>query len=163
MKWKKRKAIFISISFLVVFGVILFAAEQRYDRKHFCDELIPYTDAENDKSSRVYMDYDKSTFHISPEEVAGIYKTLVRGKSDRRRLYLKPDRGDNSIKIRFGSEVKIIVTLIDEETEACYISYTKVEDRRTKYYYLEGYDTFEWLLRIIQSNQSNRVTRELKQ
>lgn len=153
-----RFKLYIIGAIVVFVGILLgavYALTYNYDKIHFAEDLIPYTDVSHPEMNKAIVEYDGETYELIGWDVANLYRVINRGDSSRKKLLFHKNYDTKKMKITFEGAATIICqpTSYKEFEDKVYIKYVNEINHTTHYYEIEGLRMFPSLLEIIQPEE----------
>lgn len=144
----KTAIIFISSFFVLLLGTIIFFCVINYDKLHFGDELIMYSDAKAE-GYPVLVEYQGVHMEILGYDKTELYRILLRGQGTRKRHFFPKKSSEAPIVITYGEEYRITVYPLLQEKDSVLYVYETQGKRGKKYYSVTDMKTWEHLVTLL--------------
>lgn len=144
-----KKALIILISFFVIFiGSIIFFCVYNYDKIHFGDELLMYSDAKAE-GYPVMFTYGEESTTVNGYWKTELYRIIIRGQGTRKRHLFRVKCEAEPYVFTFGEEYRISVYPCSEGNDTVYYLYENLTKRNKKHYTVSNMKTWEHLTELI--------------
>lgn len=144
-----KKAIIIMLTFFVLFiGSIVFFCVYNYDKIHFGDELLMYSDAKA-KGYPVELSYQGESVAVEGYRKTELYRVIIRGQGTRKRHLFRIKCSAEPYVITFGEEYRILVYPCKEENDTVYYLYENLKKKSRKHYTVSNMKTWEHLTELV--------------
>lgn len=144
-----KKAIIIMLTFFVLFiGSIVFFCVYNYDKIHFGDELLMYSDAKA-KGYPVELSYQGESVAVEGYWKTELYRVIIRGQGTRKRHLFRIKCSAEPYVITFGEEYRILVYPCKEENDTVYYLYENLKKKSRKHYTVSNMKTWEHLTELV--------------
>lgn len=144
-----KKAIIIMLTFFVLFiGSIVFFCVYNYDKIHFGDELLMYSDAKA-KGYPVELSYQGESVAVEGYRKTELYRVIIRGQGTRKRHLFRIKCSAEPYVITFGEEYRILVYPYKEENDTVYYLYENLKKKSRKHYTVSNMKTWEHLTELV--------------
>jgi len=140
-----KKAIIIMVTFFVLFiGAVVFFCVYNFDKIHFGDELLMYSDAKA-KGYPVEFAYHGETAEVEGYGKTELYRIIIRGQGTRKRHLFRVKCSAEPYVITFGEEYRISVYPCDGAEDTVYYLYENLKKNKKKHYTVSSMKTWEHL------------------
>lgn len=145
-----KKAVIILLTFFVLFfGSIIFFCVYNYDKIHFGDELLMYSDAKAE-GYPVSFSYEGEETQVTGYWKTELYRIIIRGQGTRKRHLFRVKCAEEPYVITFGTEYRISVYPCDGmEDGTVYYLYEDLEKGKKKHYTVSDMKTWEHLTKLV--------------
>lgn len=144
-----KKTIIILLSFFVLFfGSIIFFCVYNYDKIHFGDELLMYSDAKAD-GYPVTFSYQGEDVQVNGAWKTELYRIIIRGQGTRKRHMFRVKCDAEPYVISFGEEYRISVYPCDGEDDTVYYLYENLKKNKKKHYTVSNMKTWKHLTELV--------------
>ena len=144
-----KKAIIILLTFFVLFfGSIVFFCVYNYDKIHFGDELLMYSDAKAE-GYPVIFSYQGEEAQVNGAWKTELYRIIIRGQGTRKRHLFRIKCEAEPYVFTFGEEYRISVYPCNDGEGTVYYLYEDLEKKNKKHYTVSNMKTWEHLTELI--------------
>jgi len=144
-----KKALIILISFFVLFiGSIIFFCVYNYDKIHFGDELLMYSDAKAE-GYPVTFTYREESATVNGYWKTELYRIIIRGQGTRKRHLFRVKCETEPYVFTFGEEYRISVYPCNDGDDTVYYLYEDLKKKNKKHYTVSNMKTWEHLTELI--------------
>lgn len=150
-----KKAILVLLTFFVLFfGTIVFFCVYNYDKIHFGDELLMYSDAKAE-GYPVTFSCGEDTAEVSGYWKTELYRIIIRGQGTRKRLMFRVKCTEAPYVFTFGDEYRISVYPCEgEDDDTVYYLYEDLRRGKKKHYTVSKMKTWTHLTELIYGDES---------
>ena len=140
-----KKTIIVLLAFFVLFfGAVIFFCVYNYDKIHFGDELLMYSDHKAE-GYPVTISYEEENYDITGYEKTELYRIIIRGQGTRKRHLFPVKCSAEPYVITFGEEYRISVYQSDDGTDTAYYRYENLKRHSKKHYTVSNMKTWDHL------------------
>lgn len=144
-----KKAILVMVIFFTLFiGAVVFFCVYNFDKIHFGDELLMYSDAKA-KDYPVEFSYQGKSVEVEGYWKTELYRIIIRGQGTRKRHLFRVKCNAEPYVIAFGEEYRISVYPCDDEEGAVYYLYEDLRKNKKKHYTVSNMKTWEHLTELV--------------
>lgn len=144
-----KKAVVIMVTFFTLFiGTVVFFCVYNFDKIHFGDELLMYSDAKA-KGYPVEFSYLNENFEVEGYWKTELYRIIIRGQGTRKRHLFRVKCSAEPYVISFGEEYRISVYPYGDEDGTVYYLYEDLKKKKKKHYTVSGMKTWEHLTELV--------------
>ncbi len=126
----------------VIFGALWY----RSDRMNYRMDIVKYAGEAQDGGG-ILATYGEQTTRILNSNVERLIWALTIGESQRKIQLADRECPEEHVTLRFGGSLVITVWPLSAETDEVFIRFRR--PGKSRQYTLEGYNTMEWLHKII--------------
>lgn len=149
-KWPYVMTImFFVVGFLGMFFVLFYFLDVSLFGREIADFLSPYYVEVNEET--IVVQYEGKNYYPQPMDVACITDVILKGGPPiRNRVYIKPSglESKRELVIDYRTVEVTLWDLSTEKNDVTLIKY-KIRNGKTKYYKVEGLNTFENVIKCI--------------
>jgi len=144
-----KKAIVVLLTFFVLFfGAIIFFCVYNFDKIHFGDELLMYSDPKAE-GYPVTVSYEEESYDVTGYWKTELYRIMIRGQGTRKRRLFPVKCTEEPYVLTFGEEYRISVYPCGDEEGTVYYLYENRKKNNKKYYTVSNMKTWEHLTDLV--------------
>lgn len=143
-----KKAIIVLLTFFVLFfGTVIFFCVYNFDKIHFGDELLMYSDPKAE-GYPVTLSYKEESYDVAGYWKTELYRIIIRGQGTRKRHMFPVKCNAEPYVLTFGKEYRISVFPCEDDEGTVYYLYEDCKKKKKKHYTVSDMKTWEHLTEL---------------